>query len=52
MVRSAAIALVVFCAALPIFLQAIGERQVYWLFVVFTWMPIYALVYWAPRWSP
>lgn len=34
MVRSAAIALVVFCAALPIFLQAIGERQVYWLFVV------------------
>ncbi|HTL76264.1 MAG TPA: branched-chain amino acid ABC transporter permease [Casimicrobiaceae bacterium] len=34
MVRSAAIALVVLCAALPILLQAIGERQVYWLFVV------------------
>ena len=33
-VRSAAIALVVLCAALPILLQAIGERQVYWLFVV------------------
>ena len=32
--RSVAIALVVLCAALPILLQAIGERQVYWLFVV------------------
>ena len=34
MVRGAAIALVVLCAALPILFQAIGERQVYWLFVV------------------
>jgi len=32
--RSAAIGVVVLCAALPIFLQAIGDRQVYWLFVV------------------
>ena len=34
MARSATIGLVVLCAALPVFLQAIGERQVYWLFVV------------------
>ena len=34
MARSAAIGVVVLCAALPIFLQAIGDRQVYWLFVV------------------
>jgi branched-chain amino acid transport system permease protein len=33
-VRSYAIALVAACAVLPILLQTIGERQVYWLFVV------------------
>jgi heme/copper-type cytochrome/quinol oxidase subunit 3 len=24
----------------------------YWAFVVMTWLPIYLLVYWAPRWLP
>ena len=33
-------------------LSDVDDDCVYWLFVVFTWMPIYALVYWAPRWSP
>ncbi|HJU24714.1 MAG TPA: branched-chain amino acid ABC transporter permease [Casimicrobiaceae bacterium] len=32
--RGVAIALIAFCAVLPILFQAIGERQVYWLFVV------------------
>lgn len=24
----------------------------YWAFVVMAWLPIYALIYWAPRWTP
>ena len=24
---------------------------VYWTFVVVSWLPIYLLVYWAPRWA-
>lgn len=30
----------------------IDDDGVYWLFVVITWLPIYLLVYWAPRWAP
>ncbi len=25
------------------------DDSVYWAFVVLTWLPIYALIYWAPR---
>ena len=28
------------------------DNCAYWEFVVLTWLPIYALVYWAPRWAP
>ena len=28
------------------------DDSVYWAFVVLTWLPIYLLVYWAPRWAP
>ena len=24
----------------------------YWAFIVLSWLPIYALIYWAPRWAP
>jgi heme/copper-type cytochrome/quinol oxidase subunit 3 len=27
----------------------ISENALYWYFVVLTWLPIYALIYWAPR---
>ena len=27
----------------------VEENSVYWYFVVFTWVPIYLVVYWAPR---
>jgi heme/copper-type cytochrome/quinol oxidase subunit 3 len=27
----------------------ISENAVYWYFVVFTWLPIYGVIYWAPR---
>jgi heme/copper-type cytochrome/quinol oxidase subunit 3 len=27
----------------------VAENSVYWYFVVLTWLPIYALLYWAPR---
>lgn len=30
----------------------VDDDCVYWLFVVGFWMPIYLLVYWAPRWWP
>ena len=30
----------------------IDDDVVYWAFVVLTWVPIYLLVYWAPRWVP
>ena len=26
-----------------------SENALYWHFVVFTWLPIYAVIYWAPR---
>jgi cytochrome c oxidase subunit I+III len=27
----------------------VSENGVYWYFVVLTWLPIYAVIYWAPR---
>ena len=30
----------------------VDDDGVYWGFVVLTWVPIYLLVYWAPRWLP
>jgi heme/copper-type cytochrome/quinol oxidase subunit 3 len=27
----------------------VAENSLYWYFVVLTWLPIYALLYWAPR---
>ena len=27
----------------------VQENAVYWYFVVFTWLPIYGVIYWAPR---
>jgi cytochrome c oxidase subunit 3 len=27
----------------------VSENSVYWYFVVFVWMPIYGVIYWAPR---
>ena len=30
----------------------VDDDAVYWAFVVATWLPIYLLVYWAPRWAP
>jgi cytochrome c oxidase subunit 3 len=29
----------------------VDDDAVYWAFVVAAWIPIYLLVYWAPRWS-
>jgi heme/copper-type cytochrome/quinol oxidase subunit 3 len=28
----------------------IAENAMYWRFVWLTWLPIYALIYWVPRW--
>jgi cytochrome c oxidase subunit 3 len=30
----------------------VDDDAVYWGFVVACWVPIYLLVYWAPRWAP
>ena len=27
----------------------VSENCVYWYFVVLTWLPIYGVIYWAPR---
>jgi heme/copper-type cytochrome/quinol oxidase subunit 3 len=27
----------------------VSENSIYWYFVVFAWLPIYAVLYWAPR---
>jgi cytochrome c oxidase subunit III len=27
----------------------VAENAVYWYFVVFAWLPIYGVIYWAPR---
>jgi len=28
----------------------VGDNCGYWTFVVVTWLPLYALIYWLPRW--
>jgi cytochrome c oxidase subunit I+III len=28
----------------------VSENAVYWLFVVFSWLPVYAVIYGVPRW--
>jgi cytochrome c oxidase subunit III len=28
----------------------VAENAFYWYFVVLSWLPIYAVLYWAPRW--
>lgn len=28
----------------------ISENAFYWYFVVLSWLPLYAVIYWAPRW--
>ena len=27
----------------------VSENSLYWYFVVWSWLPIYAVLYWAPR---
>jgi heme/copper-type cytochrome/quinol oxidase subunit 3 len=27
----------------------VSENAMYWYFVVLSWLPIYAVAYWAPR---
>jgi len=29
----------------------VEDNASYWLFVVISWLPLYLLVYWAPRWA-
>ena len=29
----------------------VSENSLYWYFVVVSWLPIYAVLYWAPRGS-
>jgi cytochrome c oxidase subunit 1/cytochrome c oxidase subunit I+III len=33
-------------------LSDLDDDALYWAFVVASWLPIYLLVYWAPRWAP
>ena len=28
----------------------VSENALYWYFVVLSWLPVYLIVYWAPRW--
>lgn len=30
----------------------VSENSIYWRFVWLTWLPIYVLIYWIPRWVP
>jgi cytochrome c oxidase subunit 3 len=30
----------------------VDDDAIYWAYVVFTWLPLYLLIYWAPRWAP
>jgi cytochrome c oxidase subunit 3 len=32
-------------------LSDLDDDGLYWAFVVISWLPIYALIYWAPRWA-
>ena len=29
----------------------VSENSLYWRFVWLSWLPIYALIYWLPRWA-
>jgi heme/copper-type cytochrome/quinol oxidase subunit 3 len=33
-------------------LSDLDDDGIYWMFVVATWIPLYLLIYWAPRWAP
>jgi len=33
----------------PSLMVDLSENSLYWYFVVLAWLPIYALIYWAPR---
>jgi heme/copper-type cytochrome/quinol oxidase subunit 3 len=33
-------------------LSDLDDDGIYWMFVAACWIPIYLLVYWAPRWAP
>ena len=28
----------------------LSENSLYWYFIVAWWVPIYLIIYWAPRW--
>jgi heme/copper-type cytochrome/quinol oxidase subunit 3 len=28
-----------------------AENAMYWNFVVLAWLPVYAIIYWLPRWA-
>jgi hypothetical protein len=28
----------------------VSENSLYWYFIVAWWIPIYLVIYWAPRW--
>jgi heme/copper-type cytochrome/quinol oxidase subunit 3 len=30
----------------------VDDDVVYWIYVVLVWIPLYLLIYWAPRWGP
>lgn len=30
----------------------VDENSLYWRFVWLTWLPIYVMIYWIPRWAP
>ena len=36
--------------ARPRRLSDVTDNVFYWVFVVVTWLPLYVLIYWAPRW--
>lgn len=47
--------LTVFLFTHPVDTERFSDVQddcVYWAYVVATWIPLYLLVYWAPRWAP
>lgn len=50
-VDSAVIAVLMFTRHVePKRLVDVSENSLYWDFIVLTWLPIYAVIYWAPRW--
>lgn len=50
-VDSAVIAALMFTRHVePKRLVDVSENSLYWDFIVLTWLPIYAVIYWAPRW--